>query len=68
MSLSAFALKFKAIIITLVALLMLWGILSYCTMPRREDPEFTIRTCQVLTDWPGTSADRIEEFITVPIG
>ena len=67
MSLSAFALKFKAIIVTLVALLMLWGVLSYLTMPRREDPEYTVRTCQVLTNWPGTSAEKVEELITAPL-
>ena len=67
MSLSAFSLKYKAIIIALVALLMLWGTLSYLTMPRREDPEYTVRTCQVLTNWPGTSAEKIEELITAPI-
>lgn len=67
MSLSAFALKFKAIIVALVALLMLWGILSYLTMPRREDPEYTVRTCQVLTNWPGTPAEKIEELVTAPL-
>ncbi|MFV1974489.1 MAG: efflux RND transporter permease subunit [Candidatus Scalindua sp.] len=67
MSLSAFALKFKTIVVALVALLMLWGILSYLTMPRREDPEYTVRTCQVLTNWPGTSAEKIEELITAPL-
>ena len=64
MSLSAFSLKYKAIIITMVALLMLWGILSYFTMSRREDPEYTVRTCQVLTNWPGTPAEEVEELIT----
>ena len=67
MSLSAFSLKFKAIIVALVAVLMLWGILSFFTMPRREDPEYTVRTCQVLTNWPGTSAEKIEELITSPL-
>jgi multidrug efflux pump subunit AcrB len=67
MSLSAFSLKYKAIIVALVALLMLWGVLSYLTMPRREDPEYTVRTCQVLTNWPGTSAEKIEELITAPL-
>ncbi len=64
MSLSAFSLKYKAIIITLVGLLMLWGILSYFTMSRREDPEYTVRVCQVLTNWPGTPAEEVEELIT----
>ena len=67
MNLSAFSLKFKAIVVALVALLMLWGVLSYLSMPRREDPEYTVRTCQVLTNWPGTSAEKIEELITAPL-
>ena len=67
MSLSAFSLRYKAIIVALVALLMLWGVLSYLTMPRREDPEYTVRACQVLTNWPGTPAEKIEELITAPL-
>ncbi|GJQ60724.1 MAG: efflux RND transporter permease subunit [Candidatus Scalindua sp. AMX11] len=64
MNLPAFSLKYKAIIVTMVALLMLWGILSYFTMSRREDPEYTVRTCQVLTNWPGTPTEEVEELIT----
>jgi multidrug efflux pump subunit AcrB len=67
MSLSAFSLKYKAIVVTMVALLMLWGVMSYLTMPRREDPEYTVRTCQILTNWPGTPSERVEELITAPL-
>ncbi len=67
MSLSGFSLKFKSIVIALVALLMLWGMLSYFTMPRREDPEYIVRACQVLTNWPGTPAEKVEELITAPL-
>lgn len=64
MSLSAFALRFRPVVITLVMLLMLWGIVSYFTMPRREDPEYTVRTCAVITSWPGAPAQKVEELIT----
>jgi len=67
MSLSAFALRYRPIVVTAVALLMAWGILSYMTMPRREDPEYVVRTCQILTFWPGTSTEQVEELITAPI-
>ena len=33
-------------------------------MPRREDPEFTIRVCVVSTRWPGAPAIKVEELIT----
>ncbi|MHC4551067.1 MAG: efflux RND transporter permease subunit [Planctomycetota bacterium] len=67
MSLSGFALRYRAIVVTGVALLMLWGALSYLTMPRREDPEYVVRTCQVLTRWPGTPTEKVEELVTAPL-
>ena len=36
-------------------------------MPRREDPEYTVRTCVVTTSWPGAPAQMVEELITKPI-
>ena len=67
MSLSAFALRYRVIVVMAVALLMLWGTLSYLTMPRREDPEYVVRTCQVLTTWTGTPVEQVEELITQPL-
>jgi len=67
MSLSAFALRNRTIVSTMVVLLMLWGVLSYLTMSRREDPEYTVRTCLVLTNWPGTPTEKVEELITAPL-
>ena len=56
MNLAAFAIRYRPIVLTLVTLLMLWGVISYFTMPRREDPEYTVRTCAVSTAWPGAPA------------
>ena len=67
MSLSAFAIRFRPIVITVVTLLMLWGLASINTMPRREDPEYTVRTCVVNTSWPGATAQKVEELVTKPL-
>ncbi|MBI1312631.1 AcrB/AcrD/AcrF family protein [bacterium] len=67
MNLAAFAIRYRPIVLTLVTLLMLWGVVSYLTMPRREDPEYTVRTCAVSTSWPGAPATKVEELITRPI-
>ncbi|MFG0319979.1 MAG: efflux RND transporter permease subunit, partial [Planctomycetota bacterium JB042] len=67
MSLAGFAVRYRVIVTAGVAILMLWGALSYVTMPRREDPEYIVRTCQVLTTWPGTPTEEVEELITAPI-
>jgi len=66
-SLSGFALRYRVIVVTAVALLLLWGSLSYLTMPRREDPEYVVRTCQVLTRWTGTPTEKVEELVTAPL-
>ena len=67
MNLAAFAIRYRPVVITLVMLLMVWGIISFFTMPRREDPEYTVRTCAVSTSWPGAPATKVEELITKPI-
>jgi multidrug efflux pump subunit AcrB len=64
MNLAAFSLRCKTIVIAFAVLITAWGIFSYLTMPRREDPEYTVRTCVVSTAWPGASTERVEELIT----
>ena len=65
MSLPGFALKHKAIVVTFVLVFMLWGVLSYQSMPRREVPEYTVSTCTVTVYWPGASVEKIEELISL---
>lgn len=64
MSLSAFAVKYKPIVISIALLLMAYGAISFVTMPRREDPQFTIRVCVISTQWPGAPATKVEELVT----
>jgi multidrug efflux pump subunit AcrB len=67
MNLAALAIRYRPIVLTLVFMLMAWGIVSFLTMPRREDPEYTVRTCAITTSWPGAPATKVEELITKPI-
>ncbi|MCA9054493.1 MAG: efflux RND transporter permease subunit, partial [Planctomycetaceae bacterium] len=64
MNLPQLAVTYRPITVTLVMLLMLWGVSAFRTMPRREDPEYTVRTCAVITSWPGAPAEKVEELIT----
>ncbi len=67
MNIAAFAMKYRPVVLTLVALLVVFGVYTFQTMPRREDPEFTVRSCVVSTSWPGISAIEIEELVTDPL-
>ncbi len=64
MNLAELSMRYRPVVLTLVVLLFVWGLVTFFTMPRREDPEFTIRTCVVSTRWPGTSTVKVEELVT----
>ena len=67
MSLAGFTLSNRTIVVTCVVLITAWGVLTFTSIPRREDPEYYVRTCQILTQWPGTPVERVEDLITFPI-
>ena len=62
--LPAFAVARPTVVIAFVMIFVGWGIYSSFSMPRREDPEFTLKICVVATRWPGASAEKVEELIT----
>ncbi|GAB5402784.1 MAG: efflux RND transporter permease subunit [Aureliella sp.] len=64
MNLVVLSMRYRPVVLTFVGLMTVWGIITFFTMPRREDPEFTIRTCVVATRWPGAPALKVEELIT----
>lgn len=49
--------------VTLI-LILLAGINTFQTMPRAEDPGFTIRWALITTDFPGASPERVEMLVT----
>ena len=55
--------------VTLVALfiVLMGGLSAYNSLPRAEDPGFTIRTAVVTTVFPGASPERVESLVTSPI-
>ncbi|MEP3931923.1 efflux RND transporter permease subunit, partial [Rhodopirellula bahusiensis] len=65
--LPAFAVSRPTVVITFVLMFVCWGILAALTMPRREDPEFTLKICVVSARWPGASAEKMEELVTDPL-
>ena len=64
MNLAAWAMRYRPVVLTLVIILTIWGGWTFFTMPRREDPEFTIRRCVVSTLWRGAPTVKVEELVT----
>ena len=57
--------KFFVFFTTLVVVLV--GIISYLNTPIEAFPDVTNTRVQIITQWPGRSAEEIERFISIPI-
>ena len=58
------SLKYPAVTITLIAMIVIAGALSLMKMPRREDPKITIRAGLVMATYPGATAEQVEAQVT----
>lgn len=67
MNLPRFGLTHRAITLTVVFVILGLGVFNLTTMPRREDPEITIRGALIVTKWAGAPASRVENLITDPL-
>jgi len=45
-------------------LIAMGGVMTFFSIPKAEDPDFTIRTAVVTTVFPGASPQRVEELVT----
>ena len=56
------------ILITLSAILLLiWGAISFHTLPVEAYPDVANNYVQVITQWPGRAAEEVEQQVTIPI-
>lgn len=67
MSLATFCIERKVLTYALTLALLLGGIHAYRHIGRLEDPEFTIKTAQIITSYPGASALDVMNEVTDPI-
>ncbi len=43
---------------------VIWGVYGYLNMPQRKDPDIPLKMALIETNWPGASAERVEEQVT----
>lgn len=63
---SLFYRNFRLLILAIIVIFV-WGLSSYQTLPRLEDPELVSRFALVKTFFPGASAERVEALVTEKI-
>src|SRR6516164_3932424 len=62
-----FSLKNKYFIFFTTAILVIYGVITFKTMPIEAFPDVTNTEITIITQWPGRSAEEVEKFVTVPI-
>jgi cobalt-zinc-cadmium resistance protein CzcA len=62
-----FALGNRMIVLALATLLFVWGVISFRNLPVEAYPDVANNYVQVITQWPGISAEQIEQQVTIPL-
>ena len=62
-----FALKNRWLVLGGVVVLTAWGIVSFRNLPVEAYPDVANNYVQIITQWPGRSAEEIERQVTVPV-
>src|SRR5271154_4197132 len=62
-----FALNNKFVVLAIAALLLGWGAISFHNLPVEAYPDIADNYVTVITQWPGRSAEEVEQQVTIPI-
>jgi heavy metal efflux system protein len=62
-----FALRNRILVLSVAAVLFVWGIISFHNLPIEAYPDVADTYAQVITQWPGHAAEEVEQQITVPL-
>src|SRR5574340_459726 len=62
-----FALNQRFLVLMLVALIVVAGAISFQRMPVDAYPNLSPPMVEIITQWPGHSAEEVEQQITVPM-
>ncbi|MEM9730154.1 MAG: efflux RND transporter permease subunit [Myxococcota bacterium] len=64
MNLTDFSLRNRTIVVVLTIAALYVGLSAFNSLPRLEDPEFTIKEALVITPYPGATAYEVEEEVS----
>jgi cobalt-zinc-cadmium resistance protein CzcA len=62
-----FALNNRLLVVAVAILLFIWGAVSFHQLPVEAYPDVADNYVEIITQWPGISAEQIEQQVTVPL-
>lgn len=63
----SFSLRHKLFVFFMTGILAIAGFYSFLKTPIVAFPDFTNTQIQIITRWPGRSAQEVERFVTIPV-
>ncbi len=64
MNMTDWAIRNNRVTLVIVLALVFGGISAYFSLPKAQNPSFTIRTATITTFFPGASPERVEQLVT----
>ncbi|MHC4996999.1 MAG: efflux RND transporter permease subunit, partial [Planctomycetota bacterium] len=64
MNVAEASIRYKVVSLVFTVMMIAGGAISYDKLSRLEDPEFTIKSAQVVTYYPGATAEEVAEEVT----
>src|SRR5271154_5541217 len=62
-----FSLSNRFIVLAIAILLLAWGAISFHNLPVEAYPDVANNYVEIITQWPGISAEQIEQQVTIPL-
>ena len=62
-----FALNNRFLVLAAALLLFVWGAISFHQLPVEAYPDVADNYVEIITQWPGISAEQIEQQVTIPL-
>ncbi|MGO9273207.1 MAG: efflux RND transporter permease subunit [Terriglobia bacterium] len=62
-----FALNKRLLVVAVALLLFAWGMVSFHNLPVEAYPDVADNYVEIITQWPGISAEQIEQQVTIPL-
>ncbi|MGA9104645.1 MAG: efflux RND transporter permease subunit [Bryobacteraceae bacterium] len=62
-----FALENRFLVLAAALLLFVWGAISFHQLPVEAYPDVADNYVEIVTQWPGISAEQIEQQVTIPL-
>ena len=62
-----FALENRFLVLAAALLMLIWGAVSFHQLPVEAYPDVANNYVEIITQWPGISAEQIEQQVTIPL-